>query len=147
MVCPLAATHQPALDSLCETLLDLLALAEILPNAIQSSRSQAVTLLEIRRHVERRLADPALNASSIAQAVGPSAHYINALFEQEQQSLMRYVLQRRLERCHQAIAQRQTAGLTISRIAFRGSFNELAHFSRVFKKQYGVSPSALKLAE
>jgi len=140
---------QSALDSLCETSLDLLALAlaEIQPNAIQSSRTQAVTLLEIKRHVELRLADPALNASGIAQTVGLSTRYINALFEQEQQSLMRYVLQRRLERCYQAIAQRQTTGLTISQIAFRWGFNDLSHFSRVFKKQYGVSPSELKIAK
>lgn len=134
-----------ALDTLCETSLDLLALAlaEIRPNAIKSSRIQAMTLLEIKRHVEQQLADPALNATRIAQAVGLSPRYINALFEQEQQSLMRYVLQRRLERCHQAIAQRQATGLTISQIAFRWGFNDLAHFSRVFKKRYGVSPCQL----
>lgn len=137
---------QSALDTLCETSLDLLglALAEIRPNNIKSSRSQAVALLEIKRHVDQRLADPTLNAVAIAQAVGLSPRYINALFEQEQQSLMRYVLQRRLERCHQTIAQRQSLELTISQIAFRWGFNNLSHFSRVFKKQYGVSPSELK---
>ena len=133
---------QSAFDTLCETSLDLLALAlaEIRPNAIKSSRTQAATLLEIKRHVEQRLSDPALNATLIAQGVGLSPRYINALFEKEQQSLMRYVLQRRLERCYQAISQRQITGLTISQIAFRWGFNDLSHFSQAFKKRYGVSP-------
>lgn len=136
---------QPTLETLCETSLDLLALAlaEIRPNDIKSSRSQAVVLLEIKRYVEQRLADPELNATAIAQAVGLSPRYINALFEQEQQSLMRYVLQRRLDRCYQAIAHRQATGLTISQIALRWGFNDLSHFSRAFKKRYGVSPSEL----
>lgn len=140
---------ESAVDTLCETSLDLLALAlaEIRPDAIKSSRVQAVTLLEIKRHVEQRLADPTLNAASIAQAVGLSSRYINALFEQEQQSLMRYVLQRRLARCHQAIAQRQATGLTISQIAFRWGFNDLSHFSRAFKQRYGVSPRELNNAK
>ncbi len=136
---------QSALDTLCETSLDLLslALAELRPGDIKSSRSQAVALFEIKRYVEQRLADPELNATAIAQAVGLSPRYINSLFEQEQQSLMRYVLQRRLERCHQAIIQCRTTGLSISQIAFRWGFNDLSHFSRVFKKRYGVSPSQL----
>jgi len=136
---------QLTLDTLCETSLDLLglALAEIRPNDIKLSRSQAITLLDVKRHVEHRLTDPTLNSTTIAQAVCLSPRYINSLFEQEQLSLMRFVLQRRLERCYQAIIKSQVTGLTISQIAFHWGFNNLSHFSSAFKKQYGVSPSQL----
>lgn len=137
---------QIASDTLCETSLDLLglALADIQPSGPTSSRSQTIALFEIKRYIEQHLSHPELNTAMIAAGVGLSPRYINALFARENQSLMRYVLQRRLDRCHRDIANSARNGLTISNIAFRWGFNDLSHFSRVFRKQFGLSPRELK---
>jgi AraC family transcriptional activator of tynA and feaB len=133
---------QTTLDTLCETSLDLLglALADIQPSGPKSSRSQTIALFEIKRYIEHHLSNPELNTAMISAGVGLSPRYINALFARENQSLMRYVLQHRLDRCHRDIANSPRNGLTISNIAFRWGFNDLSHFSRVFRKQFGLSP-------
>nr|WP_225935978.1 helix-turn-helix transcriptional regulator [Burkholderia contaminans] len=71
-----------------------------------------------------------------------SSRYINKLFEAENTSLMRYVLNLRLERCAQDLANPQCAVLRVSDIALRWGFNDMSHFSRVFRERFAMSPRA-----
>ena len=50
----------------------------------------------------------------------------------------------RLQRCHEEIADPSQAHRLISEIAFSYGFNETAHFSRVFARQFGYPPRALR---
>ena len=106
----------------------------------EHSRSQALTLMRVKVFVNDNLRDPSLNAQQVALATGLSARYINKLFEHEGSSLMRYLLRRRLERCSSELLNLASARLRISDIAFRWGFNDLSHFSRVFRDCYGQSP-------
>ncbi len=53
---------------------------------------------------------------------------------------MRYIRQRRLENCRKDLLDPIQIGARISDIAFRWGFNDLSHFSRVFKQRYDYSP-------
>jgi AraC-like DNA-binding protein len=121
-----------------------MALASIKPAGFRRSRSQAFTLKQIKSYVEQNLSNPNLNTALIAAAVGLSPRRINALFAQEDTSLMRYVLQRRLERCYQDIQNQEYKNLRISDIAFHRGFNDLSHFSRTFRRRFGFSPRELQ---
>lgn len=136
---------QHELATISESALNLisLALASIQPTKLKHSRSQAMTLTRIKCYIAQNLSVSDLDTRIIAQAVGISPRYINVLFAQENQSLMRYVLQQRLDRCYQDIANHKQNGLKISSIAFRWGFNDLSHFSRVFRQRYGMSPREL----
>jgi len=107
---------------------------------LEHSRSQALTLMRVKVFVNDNLRDPTLNAQHVSQRTGLSARYINKLFEHEGSSLMRYILRRRLERCSADLLNPANATLRISEIAFRWGFNDLSHFSRVFRECYGHAP-------
>jgi AraC-like DNA-binding protein len=62
------------------------------------------------------------------------------LFKDEETSTMRYIWQRRLENCRNDLLAPINAGDRISDIAFRWGFNDLSHFSRVFKQRHDFSP-------
>ena len=137
---------QLAFDALSDNALDLftLALQEIRPPTSQLSRSRSLSLYNIKACVEKHLAHPQLDSQMIAQATGLSSRYINELLAAEDTSLMRYVWERRLEKTHQEILGAHQTGLAVSDIAMKWGFNDLSHFSRAFKRKFGVSPRALK---
>ncbi|ESS73004.1 transcriptional activator NphR [Methyloglobulus morosus KoM1] len=128
---------------LSEHALDLLtlALAAVRPANINLSRSRAVALNRVKVFIDNNLSCPTLNPAKMSAATGLSPRYINALFQDEDNSPMRHVWQRRLEHCRQDMLDPAHTGHRISDIAFRWGFNDLSHFSRVFKQHYGCSPT------
>lgn len=122
--------------------LDLLALAvaSVRPVNYSLSRSRSVSINRIKAYIEHHLQYLDVDSASISLGVGLSARYINSLFADEATSLMRFVWQRRLERCRKDLLDSTHNGHRISDIAFRWGFNDLAHFSRSFSKRYGCSP-------
>ncbi len=122
--------------------LDLLtqALAAVRPAKFDLSASRAFALHRVKHFIEQHLAQPELNPAMVAGRTGMSPRYINRLFQDQDTSLMRYILRRRLEQCRQDLRDPLHAGHRISDIAFRWGFNDLAHFSRVFRRRYGCSP-------
>ncbi|MDD5581132.1 MAG: hypothetical protein PHY16_17920 [Methylobacter sp.] len=63
------------------------------------SGSRAATLNRIKTFIEPRLSDSALTSTTVAQGMGLSSRYMNALLAGEDTSLMRYIGKRRLENC------------------------------------------------
>ena len=76
----------------------------------------------------------------VAQAEGVSTRYLQRLFTQAGNSFIHYLRTRRLERCRADLASPLHDELSISEICFRWGFNGSAHFSRAFRKEYGMSP-------
>lgn len=106
----------------------------------QSTRMQGFHLQRIRNYALTHLCDPNLDAVAIAAGVSLSLRYVHLLFAGEPLHLMQWVLEQRLARCHEAILAAGTAAVSISQIAYRWGFNDAAHFSRAFRKRFGVSP-------
>ncbi len=55
-----------------------------------------------------------------------------------------YIGERRLQRCYETINADDRAAETIGPIAFSLGFRSEAHFSRAFKKCFGVGPRDLR---
>lgn len=129
--------------ALSEHALDLLilALAAVRPTNINLSRSRTMTLSRVKAFIEQQLADADLNPAKISVGTGLSPRYLNRLFQDDGTSLMRYVFKRRLEHCHQDMQNPAHTGHRIADIAFRWGFNDLSHFSRIFRQQFGCSPT------
>jgi AraC family transcriptional activator of tynA and feaB len=130
-------------------MLDLVALS--LAKAVEDttprvSSSKAMAILQIRAAIKTRWADPGLDVQSIADAVGLSVRYANAILASQDTSIGRLILTERLERCRQAFEDPVQSGRSVSEIAFGWGFSDLTHFGRCFKKAYGMSPSGYQLS-
>ena len=58
----------------------------------------------------------------------------------EQTSFRSYVQMQRLERCKRDLSDPALMARHVSDIAYAWGFNDLAHFSRIFKQKFGASP-------
>jgi AraC family transcriptional activator of tynA and feaB len=124
--------------------LDLLAVS--LAKTMEADRprvssAKALVLLNIRSVIEVRLRDPSLGAQAVADAVGVSVRYANAVLADHDTSIMRLIQARRLARCRYALEDPNQAHRTVSEIAYGWGFSDMTHFGRRFKKAYGILPS------
>lgn len=128
---------------LTDQALDLVAMAmseRLGSTSIASSTHRSAMLYRLKAYVQTRLPDPELSLSQTAAALGISPRYVNNLLADEQTSFQRYVLLQRLEQCRRALSSVQHAHRHVGEIAFAWGFNDLSHFGRVFREQYGMSP-------
>ncbi|GHF24173.1 helix-turn-helix domain-containing protein [Streptomyces morookaense] len=137
-------------ETLSRTAGDLLAtlFAERRPPRPDDDR-QAVrrtTLLRVRAYIDQHLADPDLSPEQIAKAHHVSLRYLQKLFSEERTTVTAWIRQRRLEGCRRDLAGPYAAGRTVAATAARWGFLNPAHFSRVFKAAYGVSPGDYRAA-
>jgi AraC family carnitine catabolism transcriptional activator len=92
-------------------------------------------------HLERAAsmdAAPALDMSSLASECGLSVRQVQRLFnEKVGKSPSRYYLDLRLERARQLLRQ---TDMRIMDIAVACGFSGQAHFSRAYRKRFGVAP-------
>lgn len=101
----------------------------------------------VRQYIEANLFDPRLSNNEIAAAQGISPRYLHKLFAEEEVSLHALILDKRLQKAYQLLTDPAYQGHSIERIAYGLGFSSPAHFSRIFKKHFDLSPSEVKRAE
>jgi transcriptional regulator GlxA family with amidase domain len=108
--------------------------------------ARAAQLATVKRHIDLRLADPALTPASAAAALGLSVRQLHRLFEPTGSSFQRYVLRQRLLKCRDAVADATGTGRSVVDIAFGWGFNSMATFYRTFANEFGAAPVAFREA-
>ena len=101
-------------------------------------------LLKVRRYIEDNLDDPGLCPSSIAAAHAISVRTLHLVFADTGTTVSRWIRDRHLKACYRELS-RSGRPETVTDAAFRWGFNDAAHFSRTFKKAFGVTPSSVML--
>jgi AraC family transcriptional activator of tynA and feaB len=94
--------------------------------------------------VRRHLQDAGLAPASIACAYAMSLRSLFSLFEDEETSPAGLIRSQRLPRCREDL--RRPGSGSVTEIAFRWGFGDAAHFSRAFKREYGISPREARRA-
>lgn len=82
-----------------------------------------------------------MSASICAKHVGISIRYLHKIFEMQGMHFSEFVLQRRLDAARALLGDVAYREYSIGTIAYQCGFSSAAHFSRVFKKRFSVSPS------
>lgn len=123
-------------------ILDLIGAAYAdLPQAL-ADRSSLGTAHRIRivNYIEAHLNNPDLTPTRIAEACKMTARYLHHLFSDQDETVARYILRRRLEACSRALESSSQRGRTVTAIAFDYGFNSPTHFGRVFRAKYHMTP-------
>jgi AraC-like DNA-binding protein len=97
-------------------------------------------LLRMMAFIEEHLADPYLSPQVVADAHHVSLRQVHKLFHAGGSTVASWIRQRRLERCRRDLLDPVVAALPVSAIGARWGYPDPAHFSRLFKSSYGVSP-------
>ncbi len=105
---------------------------------VTSLRAQLLSRVE--QFIEAHLPEPAMGPTEIANAVGISVRHLHRLFLQKDSTVAEYIRERRLERCQKDLCDPRFSDRNITEIAFFWGFSDSAHFSRCFKRRFGVSP-------
>lgn len=99
-------------------------------------------LAKILRYIEDNLGSATLTPAGIAAAHAISLRGLYALFGQYHAAVSGHIRDRRLSHGYADVVQNVNEPL--SRIAGRWGFSSAAHFSRLFRERYGLSPSQLR---
>lgn len=111
------------------------------------SPRRSARLFAAKEVIESMLDDPDLDREKIALAAGLSVRELARVFAQEDDTPAAYVRRRRLERCRRDLVAPHLSDRTITDIALSHGFNDTAHFSRLFRDTYGISPSEYRAGE
>ena len=100
----------------------------------------------ILTYVARNLRDPLLSIDRIAQALNCSKRHLHNAFAAGYETLASTILRQRLDACIRDLRHDAQDARAITDIALSWGFNNLSHFSRVFREHTGVSPSEYRTA-
>jgi AraC-like DNA-binding protein len=107
-----------------------------------TAQTQREALRErIKQHVAQHLADPELTVDQLARALNCSRRQLYNAFAEEPDGVAGYILARRLEACRRVLADRAQDHRSLTDIALGFGFQNMAHFSRVFRNHLGLPPS------
>lgn len=96
---------------------------------------------QVLHFIDAHLADPSLGAAQIAGALRLSHSRLHAIVRSKgTSSIGQTIMDRRLKRCGESLADPRCQHRGITQIAFDWGFKNAAHFSQSFKSRFGVSP-------
>jgi AraC-like DNA-binding protein len=102
------------------------------------------TILDrVLAYIDQRLEDE-LSPESIASAHYVSVRYLHALFERRGDTVGQHIRHRRLDRIRRDLTDRDLAHLPSYIIAARWGIPNPSHFSKLFRAEFGMSPSEFR---
>lgn len=142
----LTGLSQPARTKLVHSSLELLGtmFSAVLDVDVAAQNPRQTLLHKIYAYINANLADPTLSPTSIAAAHYVSTRHLHALFQEADTTVSTWIKERRLDRCRTDLLDPTLAHRGIASIATSWGFVDAAHFSRIFRAAYGVSPSELR---
>ncbi|KAE8765927.1 helix-turn-helix domain-containing protein [Georgenia thermotolerans] len=105
---------------------------------------RAAALRAAKEYIEENLNYPELTSDRVARAQNMSTRTLHRLFEAEGLTIAGWIRARRLEHCRAELVDPQMRTIPVSGIGSRWGLWDPAHFSRLFKAAFGVSPRAYR---
>ncbi|KAB0569875.1 transcriptional regulator FeaR [Pseudomonas palleroniana] len=94
----------------------------------------------VQKVIDESLSQPGLSPIGLANRLNISVRQLYRLFEEQDDSVCRYIQRARLKRSADDLTNPFLRSESITSIAYKWGFTDSAHFSRSFKKQFEVSP-------
>ena len=98
-----------------------------------------------KQYIHAHFADAEMSIPDISRALTLNQTYLRRMFKEETGlTLTEYITKYRLERAQSLM--RDTA-VPLTQIAEQTGYSDVSYFSRSFKKYFGVSPRAARIAK
>jgi AraC family transcriptional regulator, positive regulator of tynA and feaB len=98
----------------------------------------------ITHYIDVHLTETALSPAEIASAMDISVRHVHRVFSHQGLTVADWIRAERLRRCRDDLSDPRLQSKSITEIAFFWGFNDSAHFSRAFKKQYRICPRVFR---
>jgi AraC family transcriptional regulator, positive regulator of tynA and feaB len=128
-----------------ESLIDLLLLPLREADTAFDRVGPEAMYIRAQAFIRERLRDPDLCIDQISAALGCTKRYLHMLFSERGITVNDYIWRARLQNCRQELETH--GGKTITDVAFSWGFSSSSHFSRVFRKYFGIVPSSILKAQ
>jgi len=136
---------QPMSLSAAERLrLERMLLAELQPQLLASERQARSSLGDVALMIRQHSMEEGFSIDWLAEHCNASRRYLFKLFEQQPLSLNQYIQKSQLGQAFNLLTDGNKAHLQVGDIAFQSGFKTQAHFSRLFKQRYQVTPKRLR---
>ncbi|MBG6166486.1 AraC-like DNA-binding protein [Labrenzia sp. EL_13] len=109
------------------------------PSGAKERKSREDRRNEMRSYLNRNLSDPNLGVGDLCQQFNMSRPSVYREFA-ETGGVANYIVQRRLERAYYQLASVPEGVRRIKEVAYGVGFNDPAHFSRLFRRRFGITP-------
>jgi AraC-like DNA-binding protein len=98
----------------------------------------------ITNFIESHLNESTLGPMEIASALNISVRHVHRVFSSQGSTVADRIRTQRLKHCRADLCDPRLHGKSITEIAFYWGFNDSAHFSHAFKKEYRLSPRTFR---
>jgi AraC-like DNA-binding protein len=105
---------------------------------------RAARLNAIKQDIAKNLDQTELSVAALAARHHCTPRFVQRLFETEGTTFTEYVLAQRLARARRRLTDPRSDGEKISAVAYDCGFGDVSYFNRVFRRQYGATPSDLR---
>ncbi len=116
------------------------------PAPVQGASADAL-VWRTRELISQQLDNAALSPASLANQLHVSLRRLQEVFQVQGTTLTSSIWDMRLDFARGLLLAVPSQRESISTIAYRAGFSDLAHFSRRFKQCYGLSPSEFRAAQ
>jgi AraC-like DNA-binding protein len=124
-----------------DSLIDLLLLPLREADTLFDRVGPEAMYIRAQAFIREHLRDPDLCIDQISAALGCTKRYLHMLFSERGMTVSDYIWQARLQHCRQELENQP--GKTITDVAFSWGFSSSSHFSRVFRRYFGIAPSSI----
>ncbi|GAA2360819.1 helix-turn-helix domain-containing protein [Saccharopolyspora halophila] len=144
-----ASLEGPAAARVVRTAVELISAllsTAALSRTTEGDREHLSLMLRIREHILDNLGDSELNPDNIARAAYISTRHLHGLFHQQGTTVSAWIREQRIEAIRRELGDPMHAHRPIAEIATSWGYPDASHFSRTFRQQVGMAPSAFRRA-
>jgi AraC-like DNA-binding protein len=127
-----------------DAILDLISAVAIDNTQFGRLPASAGLLASAKSFIGSHISEPGLDTAQIAATLHISPRYLQSIFAAEGLTVAGWIRSQRLERCRRDLLDARLFGEGVSAIAARHGLHNSAHFSRMFKTTYGMSPTTYR---